>query len=185
MAITEDIVARANADLQRALATAARARETLAQAEAEVSDLDAFLRTLRRYVAPAESADDNIIDREHRRNNVRTVPAAGSRARELVDAAISAIRKAGKPLMIGDLLDAVNAAGFTLGGSDHKSNLAGYLSRDPRVESRGRNVGWVVLEDEGAALEPASGEAAPSSDQGGTNDRSTLADPGEAAGLLD
>ncbi len=65
-----------------------------------------------------------------------------------MDAAIEAIRTAGQPLPIGDLLDAVIAQGFKFGGQDHKSNLAGYLSRDPRVVSRGRGVGWDIADEE-------------------------------------
>lgn len=175
MALAGDIVARANADLQRALQEAATARTILAAAEMEVADLQAFLRTLARYSNASPGKTKGGSDSEHGQNSGRAVPAVGSRARDLVDTAIAAIRAARRPLLIGDLLDAVNAAGFTLGGSDHKSNLAGYLSRDPRVESRGRNVGWVVLEDEEAAPEAASGETASSLDQGGTDDRSTLA----------
>ncbi|WP_423605667.1 hypothetical protein [Sphingomonas sp. MS122] len=102
----------------------------------------------------------------------------------MVDVAIAAIEEAGKPVPIGDLLDAVLAAGFTLGGADQKSNLAGYLSRDPRVASRGRNVGWDIIRSEEAASEPASDDAASSTTTGGTNDRTTLADPDDFERLL-
>jgi len=67
----------------------------------------------------------------------------------------------------------VLAAGLTLGGTDQKSNLAGYLSRDPRVVSRGRSVGWDLIETEGAA-EALAGEAAPSFIVGGQDDEATL-----------
>lgn len=178
MAATDDIVARARADLQRAVAQADRARATLATAEAEISDLTAFLRTLDRYAGPLENGGENTNKSEHRRNESRGIGHPGSRGRALVDAAIEAIRTAGKPLPIGALLDAVLAAGHTLGGSDQKSNLAGYLSRDPRVASRGRSVGWDLVETEEAAPEPASGEAASSINEGGTDERSTLTVPG-------
>lgn len=173
MVSNSDIIARAEADLQRAEAAAMRAREALAKAEAEASDLKAFIRTFQRYVdAPANSQDA-----EHSAN-VRSVAKVGSRARELVDATIEAIKEAGRPLPIGDALDAVLAKGHVVGGTDQKSNLAGYLSRDPRVVSRGRSVGWDIVETEGAAIEPASEDAAPSTNQGGTNDGTTLVQPG-------
>src|SRR5690349_13587656 len=144
MAITEGIVARATADLQRALAAAQRARMALSAAEAEAADLQAFLRTLERYASPMDTGRTSGTDSEHGKNQARALSKPGSRARELVDTAMQAIREAGRPLPIGDLLDAVLEAGFTLGGSDQKSNLAGYLSRDPRVASRGRNIGWAI-----------------------------------------
>jgi hypothetical protein len=52
------------------------------------------------------------------------------------------------------------------------------------MKSLGRSVGWTVVEDEGAAPEPASGETAPSIAEGGTDDRSTLADPDEFSRLF-
>jgi hypothetical protein len=94
-----------------------------------------------------------------------------------VDSAIEAIETAGHPVMIGDLLDAVLAAGHVLGGADQKSNLAGYLSRDPRVLSLGRSVGWDLVRNEKTDSEPESGNAGSSSNEGGSDDRTTLADP--------
>lgn len=176
MAISNDIVARATADLQRAEAAASRAREALARAEAEVADLSAFLRTLERYAAPVTRAEGMRGALEHGKNTARSF-GNSSRGTQMVDVAISVIREAGKPVPIGDLLDAVLAAGFTLGGADQKSNLAGYLSRDPRVASRGRNVGWDIIENEEAASKPGSTDAASSSNEGGTNERTTLAFP--------
>ena len=169
MAITEHIIARARADLQRAESAAQRAQESLAKAESEASDLRAFIRTYQRYMGEPSAA----LTSEHDVND-RQPARVGSRARDLVDAAIAAINQAGKPQPIGSLLDAVLAAGHVVGGTDQKSNLAGYLSRDPRVESRGRSIGWDIVRSEGAALEPASVETAPSDEKGGTDDRSTL-----------
>lgn len=175
MAISDDIVARANADLQLALSRAEEARRTLAACEAEVSDLQAFLRTLERYASPVRSGEEIGNSKEHGENKVSVIARPGTRARGLVDASIEAITSAGKPLKIGDLLDAVLAAGHVLGGSDQKSNLAGYLSRDPRVHSLGRSVGWDLVRNEEAASEPASDDAASSSNEGGSDDRTALA----------
>ncbi|HEX8667209.1 MAG TPA: hypothetical protein VF727_02425 [Allosphingosinicella sp.] len=181
---TNDIVARATADLQRALASVERARETLIKAEAEAADLQGFLRTLERYVGPTAANGTERNAREHGKNFGGDLPKPGTRARALGDAAVEAIKAAGRPLPIGDLLDVVLAAGFTLGGADQKSNLAGYLSRDPRVVSLGRNVGWTIVETEEAAPEPGSNEAASSSAEGGPDDRTTLTDPDEFADLM-
>ena len=173
MAVTDNIVGRAKSDLQKAEIAAQKARETLARAESEVADLQAFLRTYQRY-ADEPSADQS---REQSVNPYKATRTSG-RGKEMVDVAISVIRERGKPVMIGDLLDSVLAAGFTLGGADQKSNLAGYLSRDPRVHSVGRGIGWDLVESEEAASVPASDDAASSEQKGGTDDRSTLTSSG-------
>lgn len=136
----DDIITRANADLQRARASAARAKEALARAEKEVADLQAFIRTFERYTGASVSQAFG----EHSVNMGISQRTSG-RAKEMVDVAIAAIEERGSPMLIGELLDAVLAAGHVIGGRDQKSNLAGYLSRDPRVRSVGRNIGWDVV----------------------------------------
>lgn len=177
MTLTDDIVARAKADLQRAVSNADKARATLAAAEAEASDLHAFLRTLERYTIPTQHLEQTTNTSEHVKNFGKAIAKEGTRARALVDTSIDAIVAAGKPLEIGELLDTVLAEGHILGGSDQKSNLAGYLSRDPRVYSRGRGIGWDIVKNEEAASEPGRNDAASSSNEGGSDDRTTLADP--------
>lgn len=182
MADTDSIVAQATADLQRAEREVVTASERLARANMEVSELRNFLSTLERYVSPSRAA--RLLDSmtEHVRNTKAPL-REGTMGRQLVDSCIDAISAAGKPLPIGDLLEWVLSEGLTVGGTDQKSNLAGYLSRDPRMESLGRSVGWAVVKTEGAALEPASGKTAPSINEGGTDDRSTLA-PSDFDGLM-
>lgn len=155
MAITDDIIARANDDLRKAVSRAEDARKSLSKAEAEVTEIQAFLKTFERYAPMLVGGGEQ----EHRRNVNSSLAAPGSRGRELVDASIEAINAAGRPLKIGALLDAVLAAGHTLGGADQKSNLAGYLSRDPRIHSLGRSVGWDLIRHE--AGRPASDDALP------------------------
>ncbi|HQS67984.1 MULTISPECIES: hypothetical protein [unclassified Novosphingobium] len=158
MTTTDDIIARAQADLQLALSKVEKAQAALASAQAEVSDLKAFLRTYQRYATASISTPG-----AERASSTFGPSKLGSRGRELVDTCITAIREAGHPIKIGDLLDIVLASGMPVGGSDQKSNLAGYLSRDPRVISRGRSVGWDVDETESVASQPASDEATPHS----------------------
>ena len=177
MAITDDIVARAQADLQQALNRASKAKAQLDDAEREASDLHAFLRTLQRYTAPVTDS----VRREHVSNTISSAAKPGARGIELVDTCIEAIRHVGRPMKIGELLDVVLNAGMVIGGADQKSNLAGYLSRDPRVHSLGRSVGWDTVENEEAASVPASDDAASSQTEGGSDDRTTLvSDPDEA-----
>lgn len=172
MAVPNDIVDRVSADLQRAKSRAEQARDSLAAAELETSELEAFLRTLSKYAGASVAVQKG----EHAEN--REPAKLGSRGRELVDAAMSVIRREGRPQQIGPLTNAVLADGHEIGGRDQKSNLAGYLSRDPRLCSRGRGIGWDLVKNEEAATEPDSEEAASSPDTGGTSDGTTLALPG-------
>lgn len=183
MSTTDDIVSRVRADLQRAQSSAEKARLALAAWEGEVSELTIFLRTLERYAGPTQKDIVIAAPREHDKND-KVIPAHGTNSRVLVDACIDAIQHGGRPLTIGDLVDVCIAQGLKIGGKDLKSNLAGYLSRDPRVKSLGRNIGWAIAETEGAASAPASQEAAPSLAAGGSNDRPTLAFPDEFVDLV-
>lgn len=171
MATSESILQQVHRDLQTARETVAVKERELAAARSEMADLEGFVRTFERYSGKVDAPTETA---ERRKNKDRGVPERGTQARMLVDTCIDAINEKGAPMKIGDLLDVVLNQGLTLGGKDQKSNLAGYLSRDPRVESRGRSIGWDVVETEGAAREPGSDDAAPSSDQGGTDDGTTL-----------
>lgn len=171
MATSESILQQVHRDLQTARENVVVKERQLAEAKAEMADLEGFVRTFERY---SGKADAPAAETERRKNKDRGVPERGTQARMLVDTCIDAIHDKGSPMKIGDLLDVVLDKGLTLGGKDQKSNLAGYLSRDPRVESRGRSIGWDIVETEGAASEPGSNDAAPSQDQGGTDDGTTL-----------
>jgi hypothetical protein len=179
MGFADDIVARAKGDLNRAERDAALAREKLQKAEAEIADLQAFMRKLEHYVGPASASSELA----------RFVPsspkrvAAGGKSRELVDVAIERIQLAGgRRVPIAYLMQHIIERGMEIGGKDEKSNLAGYLSRDPRVDYV-KPDGW-GLTTEGAASAPASQEAAPSLNTGGSNDRPTLAFPDDVADLV-
>lgn len=173
-----DIVARVSVDLQRAETAVAMHRNSLAAAEAEVTELRVFLKTLDRYRGTGGDGGTRQDQREQGANTpAKGIPRLGTMARQLVDTSIAAMREAGRPVPIGELLDHVLAAGLPVGGNDQKSNLAGYLSRDPRVKSLGRTLGWTTVEEEEAAPQPASEETASSIAEGGTDDRSTLAQP--------
>lgn len=173
MATSEHILQQVQRDLQIARDKVADTEQQLTRARAELADLEGFVRTFERYSLRVDGPREA---RERGKNKDRGVAARGTQARQLVDTCIDAIREAGHPVRIGDLLETVLATGLTLGGNDQKSNLAGYLSRDPRVHSLGRFVGWDIVETEGAASEPGSNDAAPSQDQGGTDDGPTLTD---------
>ena len=73
---------------------------------------------------------------------------------------------------MNELFPKVIADGIEIGGTDEKSVLAGYLSRDERVYFE-RGVGWGIVETEGAA-DLLGGTTAPSFIDGGQNERATL-----------
>ena len=89
-------------------------------------------------------------------------------------------------MQIGPLADAVESAGFDIGGGDRRNAyLASYLSKDPRLEFiRGR--GWwapelgpvpgLSADDPPEDTEPPSAEA---------SEGSSVAGSGEPVGLLD
>ncbi|QXQ07446.1 hypothetical protein KX816_05315 [Sphingosinicellaceae bacterium] len=176
----DDIIARAQSDLSAAQLAASNARSRMEQAEREAMELASFLATFARYaggsaVQPVAQNEVEQVGKKKRKWSSQP----GTMARTLVDECIAIIHRAGHPVQIGDLLDGVMAAGLTVGGADQKSNLAGYLSRDPRTSSVGkRGGGWIVSEDEGAAPKPTSQQATPSLSDGGTNERTTLVQPG-------
>lgn len=170
MTFTNDIVGRAQADLQRAERDALNARDKLARAEVEINDLRAFLRKLEHYAAPSAASDQAPRTRRRR--------GSGGKGRQLADFCIAEIRNAESRVPIADLFDAVIAAGLEIGGRDEKSNLAGYLSRDKRIDFA-RGEGWGIIETEGAA-DLLAGTAAPSFNDGGQDDEATLTpDPGD------
>lgn len=176
---SSDLVTRATADLQRAQRNAEAALARLTEAKAEITDLEAFLRTLERYAVRPSIAKQIEARIEHVENMGRKWSSQpGTMARTLVDACMKRIIEVGEPQTIGDLLSYLLDIGLTVGGTDQKSNLAGYLSRDPRVVSLGGRQGWII-KTEGATSAPASQEAAPSQAEGGSDDRPTLALPGD------
>lgn len=169
MAFTNDISVRAENDLLRAERDAATAREKLTRAEAEINDLRAFLRKLEHYAAPVDETG-------HEQRPTRRRRGSGGKAKQLADFCIAEIRKAEDRVPIADLFAAAIAAGMDIGGKDEKSNLAGYLSRDKRINFA-HGQGWGMVETEGTATEPDSNVAVPSHDTGGNDERPTLVLP--------
>lgn len=164
-----DIGARARNDLQRAERDAALAREKLARAETEISDLSAFLRKLEHYAVSAGS--------EYTRT--RAPRGSGGKAKRIADFCIELIQRAKRRVEMNELFPAVLDAGIEIGGTDEKSVLAGYLSRDKRVNFV-RGEGWGITESEGATNLLGGFEAAPSSFEGGQDGRTTLTlNPGD------
>jgi hypothetical protein len=162
-----DIGARARSDLQRAERDAASAREKMTRAEAEINDLRAFLRKLEHYAVPMESAQIRT----------RALRGSGGKAKRIADFCIEIIQTAGRRVEMGDLFPAVLEAGIEIGGTDEKSVLAGYLSRDKRLNFV-RREGWGIAEPYEEALLLSGTEAVPSISIGEQVERIALNIPG-------
>ena len=165
MTFSNDILSRAQSDLQRAERDAVSARDKLTRAETEINDLRAFLRKLEHYAAPVTPMDATRATRSPR--------GSGGKGKRIVDFCIGIIRDAGRRVEISTLFPRVLEEGIEIGGTDEKSVLAGYLSRDNRVDFL-RGEGWGIVETEGAADLLGGVETAPSSFGGGQDgDRKT------------
>jgi hypothetical protein len=163
-----DILSRARHDLQRAERDAISARDKLARAETEINELQAFLRKFELYATPLA----NVPVRQ------RAPRGSGGKAKRIADFCIQIIQSAGRRIEMNELFPAVLGAGMEIGGTDEKSVLAGYLSRDKRMNFV-RGEGWGVIENEGAALSLGGTETAPSFGIGGQDGRPTLTLPGD------
>lgn len=164
MAINNDIVTRAQSDLQRAERDASSARDKLARSEAEINDIRAFLRKFEHYATPTDTKISVPVARSPR--------GSGGKARRIASHCIELIQKSGRKMPMNELFPRVIADGIEIGGTDEKSVLAGYLSRDERVYFE-RGVGWGIVETEGAA-DLLGSFTAPSLNDGGQNERATL-----------
>lgn len=116
-----------------------RESELLSQLEIvrlEAGKLTAFLEVASRYQQGGQVS--GLVEAAAKS---RPTPREGTKGAALVEAALAAIRKAGHPLSIGELVEAVTAAGLAIGGQREGPNLAGFLSRSDLIVFR-RGVGW-------------------------------------------
>jgi hypothetical protein len=127
------LVSAARAELARIEGRIARLEAELVAARSESSKLEAFLEVAARLSVAPKLPSEGQPQRAGR--------PSGSKSATLVNTSIEAIRAAGRPLSIGNLIAAIRDAGLQVGGQNETANLAGYLSRDPRVKFT-RNVGW-------------------------------------------
>lgn len=166
-----EILAKAEMDLERAQSRAARLRDDLAKAESDVLQMSGVVSWLRKQMGLPEH-DGGITLRTVRVHSTRSGISTGSKSGELVNAAIEAITKAGRPLSIAELEFQVNAAGHAIGGANPRANLAGYMSRDRRVQFT-QGVGWTLA---GPENEEGSENSEPQSFTGDVAERSNASD---------
>ena len=141
----QEIIAKVKADMARAEEAERTAEAALRVARAEKDRLAAFMEMAARYAANIGPA---MPEPEGKR-----LPKAGTQTAIVVDKAISLVMAARRPLSIAVLAEGVEGAGIKIGGKKPKVNLAGYLSRDPRINYI-KDVGWWTP----ALGEPPDGE---------------------------
>jgi len=118
----------------------------IAEIEAELEELRTFKRTHQRLLEMSRSAADTtqqsvpIIRRRPVAVTMATV-AEKSKRQQIEDAAASLLATQ-QPLGTQELLTRIAAMGIDVGGNDPMLNLATYLSRSGRFESRRRDGGW-------------------------------------------
>lgn len=152
MTEVEGIIARVRADFEKSLRDEAKARDSLAKASADVARFRATLEVLGGYAA----APAKLHVRES------GVAREGSKAKKIVDIAISYIERSG-PTFGPVLMESVQFNGIEL-GNNPKQQFASAMSRDPRV-SFGRETGWQLA----ASSEEIEAEANPESETSASN----------------
>ncbi len=130
----KEIIAKVKADFAKAEEAEKIAEHNLRMVRAEKERLAAFMEMAARYAAVTESKSPEP-DRK------QWVPKEGTQTAAIMDKAISLVMTARRPLSIAELAEGVQAAGLKIGGKKPKVNLAGYLSRDPRINYI-KDVGW-------------------------------------------
>lgn len=130
----EELITRARADLARQEAAESRAIEALERAREEQVKLRGFIETLEKYlgISPAQGSSNKAL-------------ARGSRSRDIVDKAVELLFFNDRPLEIGNLADLIEIEGLSIAGQNRNATLAGYLSRDERVEFV-RGAGWKLTQ---------------------------------------
>lgn len=106
--------------------------DIILQVKSEIRALQDFLARLESYGAQPANAQKA---RKHH----------GGKSGALVSHCVEVISTAGKRVRIDELFKSILDAGLEVGGVDEKSNLAGYLSRDPRVNYV-KPDGWGLVE---------------------------------------
>lgn len=133
----DSILAKAEYDLEKAQSRVGKLRDDLARAEDQVQQMASVVSWLRKQ-AGLPDTDPNQTTRAH----PKTRP--NSKSGELVEICIAAIKSMGRRLSIQELETAIIVEGREIGGANPRTNLAGYLSRDDRIEyQQGRGWGLV------------------------------------------
>lgn len=121
----------------------AKARAERAAHVAEIAKLDTFIEMYERLngVTPAprqnaqteQSADPVVLAQPNVRRRVR----GGTDADTLVEAMKSLLREAGQPMTRTELVNALETAGYPVGGADKSKNLGTIIWRSKAFDNQG------------------------------------------------
>lgn len=136
-------VGKAKSELARVQRDIARLTEQLNQAQALEVKIAHYIEMAQRY---DNDADDALSHRFHREvpSEKGRIAASGT-SYDAVQAVVSILRDAGKPIRTRDLLPMLEARGINIGGENPVTNLSGFLSRSPELEAN-RALGWHLVD---------------------------------------
>jgi hypothetical protein len=120
------------------------ARKRAAALEAELAELNVFMRTYAK-LAPLAGPTQGAPNRAGSLNQQRA-PAPDkppSKRQQIENAAATALANE-QPLTIPELLKRFKKVGVDVGGADMERNLSSYLSRSDRFENRRKDGGWFL-----------------------------------------
>jgi hypothetical protein len=141
----DGVVERARADLAKLEERESSLAVQLRDVRERADKLRAFLDVYRQY-AQTSSVQDVAASAPRppsRRSKEGLTP--GTRGANLEEVAFQAVKRAGRPQEIGQLLAEVRGAGLEPGGARPATNLSSVLSRSNRLRFD-RGVGWVLAE---------------------------------------
>lgn len=129
------------------------ARKRAAALEAELAELNAFMRTYAKLAPLAGATREAPTGSELLRNRGTPAPdKPPSKRQQIEDAAAAALAKE-QPLTIPELLKRFKKVGVDVGGTDMERNLSSYLSRSDRFENRRKDGGWFLVAEKERAPE--------------------------------
>lgn len=137
----EEMLNKARKELQKAENEYSKATAALQRAETTVAQLKAVVEWLSAQMGQED--DQPAV--------AKTRPKEGSHSAKLISAAIWSLEAKGAPMSISELATSIEGMGLEIGGTKTNATLAGYLSRDDRVEYRRELSGWVLTDKASAS----------------------------------
>lgn len=149
----------------------------------EANELDAFIEMHNKMkarlqanppVSPqAPTIPYQISDSEGNTSATKPSPTPKS---EIVKAAVGVVREHQKPVPLGDLCDALTAAGVVIGGNDPKANLSAKLGQSSELISLRKLGWWIKGEPYGDYVPGIAADETVSLDHGSDNDDEIVKD---------
>jgi len=143
----DDMLAKAMADLGELERREADLVAALGELRPEITKLRDFIEMWQRYAAGNPSVIGGLGRVAKPSRKAARRPVMSGTGVVMGDAAVKALRDAGRPLTIGQILEAVQQAGVAVGGERPKTNLSSVLSRRDDLQYE-QGVGWRLIEQD-------------------------------------